>query len=323
MLSALSNNGGPFDEGNLHVVAQQLFRATRYLHDRDLLHADLKLDNILLHDASVAGLRLIDFGLAVNVKTEADQLAKPRGSLNYMPPEMFFPNATFGFPADIWSLGVILFTLATGSFPFGGATEAAVIEEITMAEEARNARFMTLPQFAGLSEPLKELIGSLLRYDPAERITAHAALLHPWMAFRRQASLREAAKFVDTEDLRRMAAYGQTKVLKKLTLMYIGCHLHPSMLAALQEQFTGADQDASGTISPHEFHVQFCKSVGHDVPLECTNMLFEIIDTNENGVIDFSEFKACLLRSQISLNEELLRKAFNFFDKDKSGMLTK
>ena len=72
MLSALNNNGGPFDEGNLHVVAQQLFRATRYLHDRDLVHADLKLDNILLHEASVAGLRLIDFGLAVNVKTEAD-----------------------------------------------------------------------------------------------------------------------------------------------------------------------------------------------------------------------------------------------------------
>ena len=52
-------------------------------------------------------------------------------------------------------------------------------------------------------------------------------------------------------------------------------------------------------------------------------MLFTIIDTNENGVIDFSEFKACLLRSQIALNEELLRKAFNFFDKDKSGFLTK
>ena len=52
-------------------------------------------------------------------------------------------------------------------------------------------------------------------------------------------------------------------------------------------------------------------------------MLFQIIDTNENGVIDFSEFKACLLRSQIALNEDLLRKAFNFFDKDKSGYLTK
>lgn len=52
-------------------------------------------------------------------------------------------------------------------------------------------------------------------------------------------------------------------------------------------------------------------------------MLFEIIDTNENGVIDFSEFKACLLRSQIALNEDLLKQAFNYFDKDGSGQLTK
>ena len=214
------------------------------------MHADLKPDNILLHDSCLASLRLIDFGLAVNVKTDAEALTKPRGSLNYMAPEMFWESTAFSFPADMWALGVIMFTLACGVLPFGGATEAAVIEEITMAEEARNARFMTLPQFCALSESLKDLIGRLLRLDPQERLDAHSALLHPWMALRRQATLRQASKFVETEDLRRMAAYGQTKVLKKLTLMYIGCHLHPTMVQALQDQFSGADADNSGTISP-------------------------------------------------------------------------
>ena len=141
------------------MVAQQLFRAARYLHDRDVVHADMKLDNVLLHESSVASLRLIDFGLAVNVKQDAELLYQARGSLNYMAPEMFFPDQAFGYPADMWSLGVILFTLACGVLPFGGATEAAVVEEITMAEEARNARFLTLPAFAALSEPLKDLIG--------------------------------------------------------------------------------------------------------------------------------------------------------------------
>ena len=246
----------------MYVVAQQLFRAARYLHDRDIAHADMKPDNILLQDASVSSLRLIDFGLAVHVKADAEQLYRPRGSLNYMPPEMFFEGVPFGCPADMWSLGVVLFTLACGVLPFGGATEAAVVGEITTAEEARNARFATLPQFCALAEPLKDLIGQLLRTDPAVRMTAHAALLHPWMTFRRQATLRTTAKFVETEDLRRMAAYGQTKVLKKLTLMYIGCHLGPSMVQALQDQFTAGDPDHSGTISPSEFHEQFCKSVG-------------------------------------------------------------
>ena len=122
-MSGLNNNGGPFSEDALHMAALQLFRAVRYLHDRNMVHADLKLDNILLVNQSIDGLRLIDFGLAVNVQTEADQLNRPRGSLNYMAPEMFYPNTTFGFGADTWSLGVILFILATGSFPFGGAND--------------------------------------------------------------------------------------------------------------------------------------------------------------------------------------------------------
>ena len=46
------------------------------------------------------------------------------------------------------------------------------------------------------------------------------------------------------------------------------------------------------------------------------------MDTNENGVIDYSEFKAAVLRSQVYLHEEVLQKAFNFFDRDKNGYLS-
>ena len=82
-----------------------------------------------------------------------------------MAPEMFYPNTTFGYGADTWSLGVIIFILATGSFPFGGANEQAVVAEITQEENMRNQRFMTLPQFSALSSELKDLIAGLLRTD--------------------------------------------------------------------------------------------------------------------------------------------------------------
>ena len=58
------------------------------------------------------------------------------------------------------------------------------------------------------------------------------------------------------------------------------------------------------------------------MPERATNMLFQTVDTNENGVIDYSEFKACVLRSQVYLHEDLLKKAFNFFDRDKNGYLS-
>ena len=58
------------------------------------------------------------------------------------------------------------------------------------------------------------------------------------------------------------------------------------------------------------------------MPVKSTNMLFQTVDTNENGVIDYSEFKAAVLRSQVYLHEEVLQKAFNFFDRDKNGYLS-
>ena len=58
------------------------------------------------------------------------------------------------------------------------------------------------------------------------------------------------------------------------------------------------------------------------MPIRSTNMLFQTVDTNENGVIDYSEFKAAVLRSQVYLHETVLKKAFNFFDRDKNGYLS-
>lgn len=59
------------------------------------------------------------------------------------------------------------------------------------------------------------------------------------------------------------------------------------------------------------------------IPVTATNMLFEMIDTNRNGQIEFSEFKAAILRTTMFLQENQLRKAFKFFDKDNSGFISK
>lgn len=81
------------------------------------------------------------------------------------------------------------------------------------------------------------------------------------------------------------------------------------------------DSDHSGTISKEEFNEQFSRIVGEDMPLKSTNMLFDIVDTNGNGTIDFSEFKAAVLRSQVFINENALLKAFRFFDRNNSNTI--
>ena len=73
-----------------------------------------------------------------------------------------------------------------------------------------------------------------------------------------------------------MAVYGQTPILKKMTLMFLGSQLNPQVMKQLKEQFESVDRDDSGTISPEEFHLTIVNNLpdGHLMPIRSTNMLF-------------------------------------------------
>ena len=120
-----------------------------------------------------------------------------------------------------------------------------------------------------------------------------------------------------------MAVYGKIPILKKITLMFLAVTADGSSMVELKRQFEQADGDQNGLISPDEFNVIFKQAVGNDqIPLQSTAMLFDMLDTNGNGQIEFSEFKAAMIKTTFYLQENQLRKAFGFFDKDKSGYIT-
>ena len=79
-----------------------------------------------------------------------------------------------------------------------------------------------MPQFAAISDYLKDLILRLLRLNPAERLDCRNVMQHPWIILQRQILYKENQRLVDVSDLRAMSVYGQTPILKKLTLMYMG-----------------------------------------------------------------------------------------------------
>ena len=91
------------------------------------MHADIKLENVLLYDNNIESLRLIDFGLSLftkerfssslSVKSENEGI---RGTLNYMAPEILLGTSGINVLCDIWSTGVMLFTLCCGIMPFTG-----------------------------------------------------------------------------------------------------------------------------------------------------------------------------------------------------------
>lgn len=146
----------------------QIVSAVEYCHRRGIVHRDLKLENILFTESNQ--IKICDFGLSNTVNAEDDPLSTYCGSKTYAAPELFKGKPYIGRPVDIWALGIILFTLLFGRFPWKSTESTGnLVFEIT------NGRFV-IPL-----HPASPLLHSMLQVNPSMRITAKNILRHPWV----------------------------------------------------------------------------------------------------------------------------------------------
>ena len=96
---------------------------------------------------------------------------------------------------------------------------------MTAPEEQIQLRLASAPQWWSLHRLQRDLIYQMLRVNPADRISSHEALKHPWFVLGRNETLRAERKFVEMKDLKAMAVYGKTPVLRKITQMFMAVRL--------------------------------------------------------------------------------------------------
>jgi serine/threonine protein kinase len=124
-----------FNEMHRVIVIEQILDALHYLHSNDIVHRDLKIENVVYasdskdSDFSRISLKLIDFGFAALSKLNQKQLRDFIGTPYYMAPEIV-SNSYYGSEVDIWSLGVLTFYLIEGAFPFLGKARPQLFEVI-------------------------------------------------------------------------------------------------------------------------------------------------------------------------------------------------
>ena len=101
----------------------QICRAVEFMHSKNLVHRDIKPENIVLADKEGSSVQLIDFGMTLRVGTHVPRVC---GSIPYTPPEICNASDEVGFfvdpSCDVWSVGILLFCMLTGSFPWEQAT---------------------------------------------------------------------------------------------------------------------------------------------------------------------------------------------------------
>ena len=157
-------------EAAAHKYFAQLLDALEYCHSRSIVHRDIKADNLLIDEDD--NLKLADFGLS-SVFQDGELLSTSCGSTNYAAPELIRGYKYCGPEVDVWSAGVILFSLVAGHLPFDEVTLPALYSKIL-------AGACTFPRH--FSQPLRDLIKRILCCDPVARISIGQIKNHPWFA---------------------------------------------------------------------------------------------------------------------------------------------
>ena len=149
-------------------IFKQILSAIAYCHKRSIIHRDIKMDNILLDENM--NPKIIDFGFSTWV-LPSQKLKIFCGTPSYMAPEIVGKKEYYGPPVDMWSLGILLYAMICGHFPFRGSTEPELYRKIS------KGLFAFPTHVSGLG---KNLISGLLAIDPRRRLTAEQALDDPF-----------------------------------------------------------------------------------------------------------------------------------------------
>uniref|UniRef100_A0A8D1EYF3 Ribosomal protein S6 kinase related n=1 Tax=Sus scrofa TaxID=9823 RepID=A0A8D1EYF3_PIG len=168
-LYSLWSTVGCFAEASIRLFAAELILVLCYLHDLGIIHRDVKMENILLDERG--HLKLTDFGLSRHLPQGA-RAYTICGSLQYMAPEVL-SGGPYNHAADWWSLGVLLFSLATGKFPVPAERDhVAMLASVTHCDSE-------IP--ASLNQGLSLLLHELLCQNPLHRLRyLHHFQVHPF-----------------------------------------------------------------------------------------------------------------------------------------------
>ncbi|KAF2212144.1 hypothetical protein CERZMDRAFT_111924 [Cercospora zeae-maydis SCOH1-5] len=162
-------------------IFRQIVSALLYCHRMLICHRDLKPENILL-DRDTLEVKLIDFGMAA-LQPKGRLLSTPCGSPHYAAPEVLSNKPYDGPLADVWSCGVILYVMLTGTTPFNYDTHYEPRSETTnllraLYRDITAARYY-MPKF--LSRGAQDLIFRIFKADPRKRLTMDEVWDHPFM----------------------------------------------------------------------------------------------------------------------------------------------
>ena len=272
-------------------------------------------------------MKILDFGSAKMKKNGKlkEKLSGVTGTVYYCSPEVV--KDKYDFECDEWSCGVMMYILLTGYPPFVGESEDEIFENILKQDLNLN-----VPQLKNISESCKDLINQLLEKDANKRINAEDALKHDFFTSGINVGNLLKGKFKENSDyLKKMFNKKGTQLRGKkksskfrdVVIAYIALNFSEQDVEKKAKQiFMEMSGGNKHYLITKDTFVPKMEKIFKGLTKNEIEELFDSIDENETGNIEYEELIRALTDKEKLLSDKNLKEAFNFFDKDSSGSIT-
>ncbi|XP_005211164.1 ribosomal protein S6 kinase alpha-2 isoform X1 [Bos indicus] len=182
-----------FSEREASAVLCTITKTMDYLHSQGVVHRDLKPSNILYVDESgnPESIRICDFGFAKQLRAENGLLMTPCYTANFVAPEVL-KRQGYDAACDIWSLGILLYTMLAGFTPFANGPDDT--PEDILARIGSGKYALSGGNWDSISDAAKDVVSKMLHVDPHQRLTAVQVLKHPWIVNREHLSPNQLSR---------------------------------------------------------------------------------------------------------------------------------
>jgi calcium-dependent protein kinase len=303
-------------ENLVKLILKQILDGLNYLHQKGIIHRNVKPENILISgkdftELSDIQIKLSDYGFSEMLTKRKQAGGKVAGPPFYTSPEVI--EGKYNHKCDIWSVGVIAYTMLCGSPPYDG-NEYEVLYKILHDDF----------EFSGShSEMAKDFITGMMTKNPTCRPDVKDAMDHQFLVVDENADTQTETE-TGVDILSKMSKFVVGKNLKRSVLSYIlSRKIYVESSNSLLKLFKEIDKDGNGQIEVAELYSSYGKFFPGtpEESWEKVKLFVERVDINNNGKLEYSEFLAVSSLINQEINQKVLLQVFDHYDKDNSGFI--
>ncbi|XP_015794090.1 twitchin-like [Tetranychus urticae] len=174
LFERITTEGYHMSEAEVINYMRQICEGVKHMHEKNIIHLDLKPENIMCQAKNSSAVKIIDFGLTTTL--DPNEVIKiPVGTAEFAAPEIV-EREPVGFYTDMWAVGVLAYVLLSGFSPFAGDNDIETLKNIKACDWNFDE-----DAFRNISDEAKDFIRKLLTRHKEKRLTAHECLEHAWL----------------------------------------------------------------------------------------------------------------------------------------------